>query len=227
MLGNISGNRQLIVPLIVVAVAAIGIAGFRVVKSAERSGEAAQRSQAAAEAQQPEQAGRAAGVQGAILGDEAAGDFVLVSHRDPFSHFSLFAGPGPDYAGPGGEGLDGLGDFLSESPFARLIPFAPEVGSGPAADGGPTGDETESPGPPDASRRPGGDPGFCLASIIGGLRPLAIITDSAGGKFFVSQGETLSQDYVVESIHSRSVVLRKGDVRVSLWLNATSNELGD
>jgi hypothetical protein len=224
MFGQIGRNRSMTVPLILVALAAVGIAGFRVMKAAERNRMAAQgastQAAQAAEASCAAQTSSAEGV--SALQSERLG-IVLVANRDPFSHGSLFTGSLDEFGGGAPSASGDLDSGLGGTPFGQLEPFAPLVGpsSGTGlkeqATGADGAGSAGSAGPPEQP-----DPGFALASIIAGERPLAIITDSGGNKFFASEGEAVGRAYKVESIHSRSVVLASSKGRISLWLDAAS-----
>lgn len=227
MFGKLGGNRKLVVPLILAAVAAIAVAGLRTTKSVERNRTALDSAQPAPAGQQEAETGMHPGLLETGGSDGPPIDFVHVADRDPFSHWSLFsAGGGPGVPGPGGADFDDFESLVGASPFARLTPFAPLIGPGSDAgfDGMENGGEQAGSAGPQGNRKPP-DPGFALASIIGGEKPLAIITDSSGAKFFASAGDAVSDGYSVEAIHSRSVVLGNGDLRISLWLGAASGRV--
>jgi hypothetical protein len=225
MPGSTVGNRKAVVPLIVIALGAICVAGLRVTKSIERS--RADQNAAAASAQQEasQETGESRKEAGSVSIEPA--NLVLVARRDPFEHPSLFQNTQWPSERPSASGLGDLAGIFSSSPMSQLGPLMPQIGPGSITTDAGTGTKNSTqvgPGSGEAGEAAGpADPGYSLVSIVSGTTPLAIITDSTGRKFFASEGETLGAGFVLESIHSRSVVLCKDGVRISLWLDSDKN----
>ena len=230
MPGSAVGNRKAVVPLIVIALVAISVAGLRVTKSMERS-RADQKALAAVSGQREEAPGTRESLQGSGSVSIKPTKLILVAHRDPFEHPSLFQNEQWPSERPSASGPRDLAGVFSSLPLPQLSALGPRIGPGSitaAAGTGSQGGAQVQPGNGGAVETPGAtDPGYSLASIVTGTTPLAIITDSSGRKFFASEGETIGEGFVVESIHSRSVVLSKDGVRINLWLDSDKNRRED